>query len=528
MGNGIDGEQFLLRNQVSEALGNYSPIYNSVLIPMSTFKKQDEWLSTLFHEKTHWAQFNLSPWGQFLLYLYEFYVGLSEEILVHTKASCGRIDKPLLIFMAAGSRREQDQRLNALCNDHITAFDALLPLLFDAGDAISTQALDDAITTLRFFAIVPERRQELMKSEAFPLTASSLAADWSGVPSWRSLVETWARTVELLAGVRHGFSTHDRSGVLLEQIMQGDYGDLFPIFLELSGLNTPRVNEIQTYSMLAACAVAMQSPVHPGFVGHSRGLLDWSDVYPQTRFIKAARAVQATGPVGDLRPDDLRQHEMAVADLMDRICAHLGWPSAGELAEGFAQRCSNAVVTPGLYAPGYLTATPLISRDPSLLAFGPCHSAWNAFETRIGSVPVFVDPLLSKRVPGPAALDNLEPRTYAQILTGVKFNLFNEILYDVSFSKFALNTFEDRAWVDDQASRSVAASLFITPVLDALERRGVHVKDIFQWDVHKGGLEGNKILILIKSKSAMSQDFKAVFDRGPVPWELKINGQRRQ
>jgi hypothetical protein len=526
MANGIDGEQFLLRNQVSEALGCYSPFYNSVLIPMPIFEGQDEQLlSTLFHEKTHWAQFNLSPWGQFLLYLYEFYVGLSEEILVHTKATRGRIDKPLWIFMASGSRREHDERLNALCNDHITALDAL-PLLFRGGNTISTQALDDAIKTLRFFAIVPERRQELMESEAFPLTASSLPAVRSGVPSWRSLVETWARTVELLAGVRHGFSTHDRSGVLLEQIMQGDYGALFPIFLELSGLNAPRINEIQTYSMLAVCAVAMQSPVHPGFAGHWGGLSDWSDVYPETRFIKAARAVQATGPVGDLRPDDPRQHEIAVADLMDRICAHLGWPSAGELAEGFAQRCSNAVVTPGLYAPGYLTAAPLISRDPSLLAFGPCHSAWDDFETRIGSVPVFVDPLLSKRVPGPAALDNLEPRTHTQILTGVKFNLFNEILYEDSFSKFEIDAFTDGAWVEDQAARSVADSLFITPVLDALECRGVHVKDIFQWDVYTRGSEGNKKLILVKS--AMHRDFNAVFDRDPVPWLLAVNGQQRE
>src|SRR5204863_5319099 len=65
MANGIDGEQFLLRNQASDALGYYSPFYNSVLIPMAVFEGQDEQLlSALFHEKTHWAQFNLSPWGQ--------------------------------------------------------------------------------------------------------------------------------------------------------------------------------------------------------------------------------------------------------------------------------------------------------------------------------------------------------------------------------------------------------------------------------------------------------------------------------
>ena len=164
--------------------------------------------------------------------------------------------------------------------------------------------------------------------------------------------------------------------------------------------------------------------------------------------MKAARAVQATGPVGDLLTGDPRQHEAAVADLMDRICAYLEWPRAGELAEGFAQRCSKAVVTPGLYAPSYLTAAPLISRDPSLLAFGPCHSGWDEFETRIGSVPVFADPLLSRRVPGPAALDNLEPRTYSQILTGVKYNLFNEILYEDSFSKFEIDAFRKHCLIN--------------------------------------------------------------------------------
>ena len=141
-------------------------------------------------------------------------------------------------------------------------------------------------------------------------------------------------------------------------------------------------------------------------------------------------------------------------------------------------------------------------------------------------MPVFVDPLLSKRVPGPAAFEDLEPRAYKQISTGVKFNLFNEIIFEDSFSKFKIDAFTDGAWVEDNVARSVADRLFIVPVLDALERRGVHVKDIFQWDIYTEGPEGKKNLILAKSK--MGRDFNAVLDRDPVPWQLAVKGQQRE
>lgn len=521
----FNGEHLLLRNQSSEALGYFNPFYNSILIPAAKFNPQvgDYW-ATLFHEKTHWSQFNLSPWGVFLQYLYEAYVGLSEDLLVRVREERGRIDKPLWIFIqdGEGSLRDRDKSFNEICNDHITALDAL-PLLFHGSDAVETQALDDAIRTMSYYAFSPQNRDSLLEEVPFP----SLAVETvSGVPSWRSLLETWARSTELLATVRNNLRDLDRTGVPLEVIAPDEYGDLFPIFLEHSGLGGHRMNEIIHYSMLAVCAVALQSPVHAGFGDHWGTLTNWSDVRPETRFIKAARALRAIGPIEELEPENQLQHEMTVGTFMDRICDHLGWPKAGELAYGFQQRCEDAVVIPGQFSAGYLAAAPLIRRDPSLLAFGPCHSNWNELELRIGDVPVFVDPLLSMRVPGPTAKQDLDHRAYHQILTGVKFNLYNEILFEDSFNQFNIDAFQDADWVEDQTTRSIADQLFISPVLDQLEERGIHISDILQWDFYTIGPDGKKKIVLVKSAMRWD-DTGQLLERKSHPWQFAINGQKR-
>ncbi len=523
MDSHVDGEQFLLRNQVSNVLGYYSQIYNSVLIPADVFEQAGgQLMATLAHEKMHWAQFNLSPWGQFLLHIYETYIGLSEEILVRTKTSAGRIDKPLWIFLQQGTRRENDEILNRMCEDHNTALDAL-PAIFNGSDAVSSQALVDAFGDLRRFALTPGPNSCSVSAPHLAVSDPSAITGHTSAPTWRSLVETWAKSIEILYSVRGGYGDYDRRGELLDRIMRDEYGALFPVFLRLAGFSGSRINEIQTYAMLAACAVAMQSPAHPAFSRFWSGSMDWSDLRPETRFVKAASALQTIGWPDDLTPNAPRQHETAIAELMDRICDHLGWPRAGELADAFADQSANSELRPSAYHNGFLLAAPLISQDPSLLALGPCHSSWEDFEIRIGSVPVFIDPLLSKRVPGPAMQNDLDPQAHAQILNGVKFNLYNEIFYEDSFNKLQMEAFKHGDWVEDRAARAVADSLFISPVFDELEKRDVYVKDIFQWDLYTMGPEGQKTPVLVKS--AMREKFGAAFDREPVPWQLSVNGR---
>lgn len=95
----FDAELLLLRNRFSKTLGYFSPCFNSILLPAHTVEAANgKTLRTIVHEKAHWTQFNASPWGQFLLLLYEWYVWLSEEILVHTRQASRRVDKPLSFF----------------------------------------------------------------------------------------------------------------------------------------------------------------------------------------------------------------------------------------------------------------------------------------------------------------------------------------------------------------------------------------------------------------------------------------------
>lgn len=515
----LKSETLLLRDLKNDALGLYSPTFNSICLTEKLLKEAHgddspeqnatAW-GTIVHEKTHWHQYHATPWGYYQTSLLSTYVSLTEFLFKRYYELEGKLVKPLARFLEGGTHRKNDSVLNDIINDHIASleslklvfrgtFDEKLSNLSEVFDRLSRFMLDseesmDECRDLRPFGAATFILDDEQRRRVFPEEIR-----------FEAILEAWAKIVEKIACVRAGLLPNASAVEESEALFGSLYGELIEYFAGRIG--AVAIGPSVLYSLVAVCAASLQSPAHPGFRRHWPRLQSWSDVMPTGRLVRLLDNFDAVGLISVSQTEDrARAIEEALDEYVEALCGRNGWPGPRALADEAIRNIDAGHCRETAFSSHYRTACEFVRRSPSFAVLGPLHSHWDGFEREIRGIPLFLNPIRTKHYNEILKSPEMSSAAHAEIMTGVRLNFCNEIMFEESFNNYEVATVDEKGiYVPSAEEKQVLQTLYIDPLFEHLRGRlGIDSGRIFivPFDVRRVRGTSSEHRVLIKSSVA--------------------------